>query len=394
MFHRESVVKLLFVLLAAFVAVHGDAKACPLCFSGMVITPGQQLDSADEAVLAVPTGDDGEFRIVAVVKGNVDTDEVIVEPGATLGIVGPLTSPGGPPAPPQAEAAISGKALLLVRNKLTERWASLGAIDEAYAGWLREVAATNRGEQAVPVKTWPRTIAWSYLSDAEWRDRLALVTPYFENSEPLAAEIAYGELARAPYGEMRLLKPRLDPDAIAGWIDDPALASRRPAYTLLVGIAGRADDAGALEEHIDTALRSGDAANLAPMLAADLEIRGPDRVEWIEATFFADRTRTLQEIEAALLALSVHGGADGVVPRQRIVEAYRTFIRERGPMAGFVAQDLADWKAWDATADYVQIVRSGAVKDPAGQFAIANYLRESPDPIARAAVDALVGTAN
>jgi hypothetical protein len=47
-------------------------------------------------------------------------------------------------------------------------------------------------------------------------------------------------------------------------------------------------------------------------------------------------------------------------------------------MAGFVAMELADWEAWVATPDYVDIIRSKAVKDPAGQFAILSYLKRSP----------------
>jgi hypothetical protein len=87
------------------------------------------------------------------------------------------------------------------------------------------------------------------------------------------------------------------------------------------------------------------------MLAADLELRGPSRVGWIEKVYFADNGRTMPEIEAALLALSVHGGADGAVSRERVIQAYRLFIKERKPMAGFVAQELADWEYWDATSD-------------------------------------------
>ena len=121
-----------------------------------------------------------------------------------------------------------------------------------------------------------------------------------------------------------------------------------------------------LEQRIDTALKARDATNLSAMLAADLELRGPTRVDWLEQTYFADRQRTLPEINAALLALSVHGGADATVPREKVIEAYRYFIKVRKPMAGFVAMELADWQAWDATADYVDIIRSKAVKDPAG----------------------------
>jgi hypothetical protein len=147
---------------------------------------------------------------------------------------------------------------------------------------------------------------------------------------------------------------------------------------LLLGIAGGPENAVELEQRIDAALLARDATNLSAMIAADLELRGPSRVGWLETTYFADRQRTLPEIDAALLALSVHGEANAAVPRERVIEAYRYFIKVRKPMAGFVAMELASWEAWDATADFVEIIRSKAVKDPAGQFAIVSYLKSSP----------------
>jgi hypothetical protein len=284
--------------------------------------------------------------------------------------------------------APDGKPLLLVRDRVSEKWTSLGAIDADYAGWLRQLAATKHGGKSRSARLlWPRpTLTGASLTDAEWRERVAVVAPHFESTDPLVAEIAYGELMRAPYSAIRILKPQLDAAKIATWINDPKLVSRRPAYTLLLGIAGGPDDAIELEQQIDTALRGREATNLSAMLAADLELRGPSRVDWLEKTYFADRKRTLPEINAALLALSVHGGADGRVPRNRVIEAYRYFIHMRKPMSGFVAMELADWQAWDATADYIDIIRSKAATDPASEFAILSYLKQSPETVRQAAM--------
>lgn len=130
------------------------------------------------------------------------------------------------------------------------------------------------------------------------------------------------------------------------------------------------------------------------MLAADLELRGPARVGGLETKYFADSNRTLPEIEAALLALSVHGAASGAVSRERVIEAYRFFIRERKPMAGFVAQELADWGYWDATSEYVALLKSDAMKDPASHFAVVSYLQRSPRAAAKAALRSLADDAD
>jgi hypothetical protein len=65
-----------------------------------------------------------------------------------------------------------------------------------------------------------------------------------------------------------------------------------------------------------------------------------------------------------LLALSVHGGANGAVPRERVIQAYGLFIRERKPMAGFVALELADWEYWymDWGTDLYTALPSGNYK--------------------------------
>ncbi|CAN7184601.1 hypothetical protein [Mesorhizobium sp. LjNodule214] len=365
----------------------GEGRACAICFSGTVITPGQKLDSADQAVLAVPSSDRGGFRVIGVVKGNVAADEAIAESTVSLGVAKLVMPLDGGTAVAKLPATAVGRPVLLVRNRTSETWTSIGTIGAEYAGWLRQLAATKHGGDNRPAKLWPsKVMAWSSLTEAEWQERVAVVVPYLEAAEPLAVEIAYGELKRAPYKAMRTLKPELEAAKIRIWINDPKLSSRLSVHTLLLGIAGDQNDAAELEKLINQALLARDTANLSAMLAADLELRGPSRLDWLHATFFADRQRTLPEIDAALLALSVQGEADAAVPREQVIEAYRSFINARKPMAGFVAMELANWEAWDATADYVDIIRSKAVKDPAGQFAILSYLKSSPLTAGQAAL--------
>jgi hypothetical protein len=353
----------------------GSAAACAICLSGWVVTIGQQLDLSDQAVLALADSDGQHFRIVEVVKGNGAAGRIITEPVLRA----------------DAETIQGGKPALLLWNALAQRWAGIGAIDADHAAWLRRLVATGGTDGSRSKPTWPKaTQKPNALTDADWHERLAIVVPYLESPEPLAAEIAYGEMGRAPYGALRSVRLQLEAGKIASWVDDRKLASRRSTYTLLFGIAGGPSDAAVLEQRIDVAWKSRDATNLAAMLAADLELRGPARLDWIDQMYFADRNRTLPEIEAALLALGVQGGANGAVPRERVIQTYRSFMAERKPMAGFVAQQLADWEYWDATTDYVALLKSDVVKDPVSHFAIVNYLQRSPRPVAKLALQWLV----
>src|ERR1700730_385474 len=345
-----------FVLISAAAAV-----ACPLCYEAarQMVTIGQRLDMADRVVLAVPLAGASQFRIVAVVKGKDAVGDIIADPVTSLDAA---TAPGCNPC-------------LLVRDPLAPQWTSMGAIRAQYADWLRQLATTVFVKGDRPRPTWPSIMPMSsVLSYAGWRQRIVLVLPYLENSEPLVAQIAWGELARAPYAVMDVARSRIDAAAVESWLDDPKLASRHAAYTLLLGFVGGPADAARIEQRIEAAWNSHGATNLAAMIGADLELRGPSRVGWVEAMYFADRSRTMPEIEAALLALYVHGDANRTVPRQRVIEAYRAFIRERPPMAGFVAQQLADWNYWDAAPEYLALLKPNTITDPTSHFAVVNYL--------------------
>jgi hypothetical protein len=348
-----------------FLLISGTAAAaCPLCYEAarQLVTIGQQLDMADRAVLAVPVEGGSRFRIVEIVKGKDTIGDVIADPVTGL----------------DAAAAVSRDPSLLARDRLAPQWTSLGTTRAEYADWLRHLAATRLVEGGRPRPTWPLNMqALSELSYDGWRQRIALVLPYLEDSDPLAARIAWGELARAPYPTLDVARSRIDATAVTSWLDDSRLESRHAAYTLLLGFVGGPADAARLEQRIEAAWHSRDATNLAAMIGADLELRGPSRVGWVESMYFADRNRTMPEIEAALLALNVHGDANRTVTRQRVIQAYRAFIRERPPMAGFVAPQLADWNYWDATTEYAALLKSNAIKDPASEFAIVNYLQRA-----------------
>jgi hypothetical protein len=345
------------------------AMACPLCYEAarQLVTIGQQLDMADRVVLAAPLAAKNHFRIIAIVKGK----DAIAD-----GIADPVSG---------VELTAGANPYLLVRDSLAAGWTSLGTIPAQYADWLRQLAATLFVKGDRPRPSWPLNMQTSLtLSYAGWRQRIALVLPYLENSDPLAARIAWGELARAPYAIMDVARSRIDATTVESWLDDPKLVSRHAAYTLLLGFVGGPADAARLEQRIEAKWGSHETTDLAAMIGADLELRGPSRVGWVETRYFADRTRTMPEIEAALLALFVHGDANHTVPRERVVQAYQAFIRERPAMAGFVAPQLADWEYWGVTAEYAALLQSHAIKDPASELAVVNYLQRAAS--AKAAV--------
>ncbi len=323
------------------------AAACPLCIGAYRQSPAQELVALQQAVLAIPSADRSSYRVVEVIKGERPPNDLIDEGSFKA----------------DAAALASGKSLLLVRDASWPMWVNVGTLSAEHARWLRELAAGKR---------------WADMSAKEWHARVALMLPYLEDPEPLVAEIAYDEFAAAPYTALLAVKSRLDAVTIRRWLADPKLVARRPLYVLLLGIDGDARDAAGLERRLDAAWQSGDATNLGSMLAADLELRGAARVAWIDERYLRDRARSMPEIEAALLALSVQGNANNAIPRERVIRSYRMFIREHKEIAGFVAQDLANWQYWEAVPEYVALMKSDLRQQYASRVAIVAYLKQSP----------------
>ena len=343
----------------ALVAGAGQAAACAICLSAVSVTLAEQIDATDRAVLAVP--DAGGVRVLAVVKG----DGV---PGAVI------PADALVPAPPMPEA---GRALLLLHNAFADTWKPVGAVRPENAGWLRAIAGAPPLEGDAE-----HTVAAGPALDA----RLALAAPRFEDADGVVAEIAGDQVARAPYAALAPFAATLDPATLRAFVAAPGTGARRPSYILLLGLAGSGGDAATIDDRLAIGRRRQDATDLAALLAADMELRGPGRLPWVETTYLNDRRRALPEVEAALAALQVQGEAGVTIPRAAVVEVFRRFIRARPAMAGFVAPELIHWQAWAATPDYAALVEAGVVTDPAEEFAILAYLRQSPDPAAKAAL--------
>lgn len=320
------------------------AVACPLCLSGRTLTiSAQELVYAARSVLALPEPDGKTFRVEAVIKGELP-------PGGMITDTVFRADPAGLRGP---------KPLLLIRDDAWRWWVNFGPIAAEEAGWLRQLAATKRTTE---------------MNAAEWQAHVAFFLPYLENSEPMVAEIAFAEFARAPYAALRSLKPRLDVTVIRRWLADPALAGRQALYTLLLGIAGGQQDAGYLENRLEAAWNSKDATNLGAEIAADLELRGSSRVAWIEDKYFLDHDRTIPEIQAVLLGMGEQGRVDAAVPRRRIIDAYRVFIREHESLAGLVAKDLADWRCWEFVPQFTALANSAILKAKPYRNGLVYYL--------------------
>jgi hypothetical protein len=347
---QQGVIGGLRSFLAALVLLLGlgSAWACPICVPTAGPSLTQTLARADTVLLAVPDG--AAWRVQALLKG---TAPVVL-------------------ADLRLDPVPAGWAQVVLRDAPDAPPRSIGSVPVEQAEWLQHLL---------------RASAVAPASATQWHSHLAVLQPALEHPSSLMAAIAYDEIARAPYAQMRALKPRLDAQQLIAWLDDPALGARSSLYTLLLGIAGGSEASARIDRQLARAARESDTTDLSARLVADLEMR-PPRVRWLEATYLLDPKRALPEVQAALLALSVQGQASGAVPRARVVQAYRRFIRSGHPLAGYVAPDLTEWNDESAVPDYIALLNSTARQQPASIFALLMYLERSSQPAAREAARA------
>jgi hypothetical protein len=326
----------------------GAALACPICAPTTQITLAQQMVNASNALLLVPR--DGQWAVAARIKGDAERvpDGVLSEPRMTN----------------------STKGLLLLQDAIGKQWSAAGTLDAEHTAWLRRVAQSQRSDA---------------MRGDEWQTQLRFYLPWLEHPEPLIARTAYEEIARAPYRALRELQPHVDAQQLLGWLRDPALFNHAPLYTLLLGIAGGPAAQAYVDARLKHSQRHNDPNNLPALLAAQLELRGPQGMAELEKHYLLARKRSLAEVQAALMALSVHGGADAAMPRDRVLATYKVFIQSRHVLAGYVAADLVAWRAWDLAPEFIALHASGAPQHPAGAYAVYNYLASNPRADAQAA---------
>ncbi len=331
------------------------AWACAICApADAQNTLVQRLYAADAVVLAVASDAGSGWRVLDTLKG--------VPPSVAISVAEP--SPG---------STLLGTQLLAY-SAAAQRWRALGQLEPARADWARRLMALRRAADT---------------PEAAWPQRLAFFAPDLEHAEPLVAQAAYEEISVAPYAAMRTLRPLLDAARLQRWFDAPELARRRPLYTLLLGVAGAPAAADRLEARLlgaDAMLSLGEHSAL---FAAYLELRGSAGLQWLERQFLTDPGRPEQALQAALLALSVHGN-DGVrLSRERVIQAYAALIRHNPARAGLVASDLGNWERWEFAADYAAILQSGTAQAFASRYGMVFYLMRNPTPAAREALQAL-----
>jgi len=210
-------------------------------------------------------------------------------------------------------------------------------------------------------------------------ERLAFFMQYLENEDPLLAQDAYDEFARAPYSEVIDLSDQMDREQLMAWIEAPQVGpTRRRLYLTMLGVCGQDDDVAKLEtmlrydfQQIKPALEtltsvmglngSSLGATVASelvradvrrrqqcldaLIAAYLKLKGPDGLPLIEERFLANPDAEYTHVYATIMALRFHGEETDVLPRERLLKAMR-LVLDNPDISDQVIPDLARWEDW------------------------------------------------
>jgi hypothetical protein len=178
----------------------------------------------------------------------------------------------------------------------------------------------------------------------------------------------------------------LDPKFLLELMDGSLLASKRRAlYITLLGKCGGEYESTLLKQWIDERSASGNSGDLAALLAAHAELNGEETVRFIEESYIRNRDRKLDEIIEAVAALSLHGQADGRIPRARIAASYHLFLEERPPLLEMIIEDCARWQDWSFAPEVMEIYSGG--QQPWNNKTILTYLAACPLPEAKEFVE-------
>ncbi len=223
------------------------------------------------------------------------------------------------------------RVVVLAYDANDQRWRNLGLADESYTDIVRQL-----------LELAPR---WQEAGGDNLRVDFFL--PLFGHENPLIYELAYLELARAPYGAIKRLSRSVPPETIDRILKRPQYFQWKSLAILMRAYGGDEEDKRYIQESFRTAERFGLTTNLAAWAAATIELEGAEAVSFIQATYFENPDRNQDELLEVIKAVSMHGTEGRTELRDQIVKAYEILLDVHPDMGGYVAKDFIAWNRED-----------------------------------------------
>ncbi len=355
--HRTRLAALALLAWLPMAALPGAAWACPFC-NAVSKTLSEEIASSDAVVLAKlvqgPAKADAEdslspeavqstFEITKILKG-----AEILGKNRQIKVLYFGQQPKG------------AQFLLFGVDPKNLAWTTPTALDDRSAKYVEQLIS-------LPEKG---------------ADRLAYFQEYLEDANSMLGADAYDEFARAPYGDVKALRERMQHDKLLEWVKNLDIpSSRRRLYFTMLGICGQPDDVPALEEMLKSNDRQVRTA-LDAMIACYVILQGANGMPLVEELFLKNKDAEYTDTYAAIMAVRFLGQESNVVPKERLLEGLR-YMLDRPQLADLVIPDLARWQDWSVIEKLVTLFKEANDESSWVRVPVVNYLRACPKPEAK-----------
>ncbi len=196
----------------------------------------------------------------------------------------------------------------------------------------------------------------SKLWEAQPKQRLFYFARYLGHEDSQLRSLAHIEVAKAPYNEIRDLGDILSREELHSFLGNMRYVEWHSLYILLLAQSSEEQDRQIIADRIRSAERFGISNQLAAWATAWIETEQGIALDFFEAHYFSEPSRSVEEMSSLLMALSVHGTNGHVHLRDRIIDGYRLILANHPSLAPHIVTDLTAWKRRDLAPELAAIL--------------------------------------
>jgi hypothetical protein len=213
---------------------------------------------------------------------------------------------------------------------------------------------------------------------ADPKTRLVFFANYLGHNNAQARNLAHLEFARAPYEEIKRHAGVLPAEELRTSLKNFRLYQWHALYILLLAQSGEEQDRNLIVGKVHAAEKSATPLQLAAWATAWIEIEEGRALDFLETRYLGHPGRTIEELQAVVLALSVHGADSPSRLRDRIVDGYRMVLANYPQLALRIVTDLVAWNQWGLAPAVAPIVEAPPPElHRAALLQLRAYLREA-----------------
>ena len=268
--------------------------ACAFCFPFPVKSAADHLFENEHVVFARLNPDDQfSYAITRQLKGYAETEQ--------LDYFADTSTRRRLQANPDT-------VVVFVRGKDADDWRSLGVADKKYQQVIERIVAQQhiwRGKDGEQL-------------------RLRLFVELFDHEERAIFELAYLEIARAPYSTIKKIGRVIPKARIRSLLTRREYLEWRPLAILLLAQDPNHEDRQLLERKFETCKKFLNKRELGACLTAYIELHGVAAIDEIDAVWLKSKDRSAEEVKLVITALTIQQRCGNTELREHIASCLKT----------------------------------------------------------------------